>query len=112
MSYYAAVPEITVRELKDLQDAGQCPFILDVRRPDEYEIANLNGTLIPLHELPQRLDELEPYKDDLIVVHCRSGARSAQAVQYMQAFGFEHAKNLKGGVLAWSKEIDPTMPTY
>lgn len=105
-------PEMTVRELKERMDAGQVPYILDVRRPDEYEIANLNGKLIPLNELPQRLDEIEAGKDELVVVHCRSGARSERAVQFLQAHGFAQAVNLKGGVLAWSKEIDPTMPTY
>ena len=106
------VPEITVQELKSLMDADQTPFILDVREEREYAVANLNGTLIPLQQLPYRLEELEDYKDELVVVHCRSGGRSAQAVQYMQSLGFEQAKNLRGGVLAWSREIDPSMPTY
>lgn len=106
------VPEITVQELKSRLDKGERPFILDVRRPEEYEIANLSGKLIPLQELPERLDEVEPYKDQEIVVHCRSGARSAQAVEYLRSQGFKKARNLKGGVLAWSKEIDPSMPTY
>ena len=106
------VPEITVQELKALMDADQTPFILDVREEMEYGVANLNGTLIPLQQIPHRLDELDDHKDDLIVVHCRSGARSAQAVQFMRERGFEQAKNLRGGVLAWSREIDPSMPTY
>jgi adenylyltransferase/sulfurtransferase len=109
----AQVPEITVQELKEMMDADEAPFILDVRRPDEYRIANLNGTLIQLDELQRRLDELAPHKDDaLIVVHCRSGARSARAVEYLLANGYSGAKNLKGGVLAWSRDIDPSMPTY
>ena len=95
-----------------MMDEEQTPFILDVREEREYAVANLSGTLIPLQQLPYRLDELEAHKDDLIVVHCRSGGRSAQAVQFMRAQGFEHAKNLRGGVLAWSHEIDPSMPTY
>ena len=106
------VPEITVQELKSLMDADQTPFILDVREEREYTVANLNGTLIPLQQLPYRIEELEDHKDELVVVHCRSGGRSAQAVQYMRSLGFEQAKNLRGGVLAWSREIDPTMPTY
>ena len=110
--YPPRVPEITVQELKALMDAGETPFILDVREEQEYAIANLAGMLIPLRQLPNRLDELEEHKDALIVVHCRSGPRSAQAVQYLRSFGFEQATNLRGGVLAWSREIDPSMPTY
>ncbi len=110
--YPPSVPEITVQELKALMDLGETPFILDVREEQEYAIANLNGMLIPLRLLPNRIDELEDHKDALIVVHCRSGPRSTQAVQYLRAFGFEQAKNLRGGVLAWSREIDPSMPTY
>ena len=110
--YPASVPEITVQELKALMDAGQTPFILDVREEQEYAIAHLDGTLIPLRQLPDRIGELEDHKDALIVVHCRSGPRSTQAVQYLRSLGFEHATNLRGGVLAWSREIDPSMPTY
>lgn len=106
------IPEITVRELKDLIDAGQEPFILDVRETKEYEIANLNGKLIPLKQLVDRLDEIKPYVDELVVVHCRSGGRSAQAVRLLQAVGFSNSKNLVGGTLAWSREIDPLLPTY
>jgi len=105
-------PEITVQEYKSRLDKGDKPFVLDVRRPDEYDIANLNGKLIPLQELPERLEELEPYKDQEIVVYCRSGARSGQAVEFLRSQGFTKARNLKGGILAWSKEIDPNVPTY
>jgi len=110
--YPPKVPEITVLELKALMDAGQTPFILDVREEKEYAIAHLDGTLIPLGQLPDRIGELEDHKDALIVVHCRSGPRSTQAVQYLRSLGFEQATNLRGGVLAWSREIDPSMPTY
>lgn len=108
-----AVPEITVQDLHALRERGEEPFILDVRRPEEYEIANLGGALIPLDQLPHRLSELEDHRDDpVIVVHCRSGGRSAQAVQVLQREGFTNVVNLKGGVLAWSDEIDPSMPKY
>jgi adenylyltransferase/sulfurtransferase len=106
------VPGITVQRLKEQRDAGEAPFLLDVRRPTEYEIANLGGTLIPVSELAERLDELAGHRDEEIVVHCRSGARSARAVELLRKHGFEHAKNLKGGILAWSKEIDPNVPQY
>lgn len=107
-----AAPEITVRELKDRLDRGDRPFILDVRKAYEYDIANLGGRLIPLDELERRLDEIADHKDDDIVVHCRSGARSARAVNLMREKGFSKAVNLKGGVLAWSDEVDSSMPKY
>ena len=106
------IPEITVHELKELIDTGQTPFILDVREAREYDLANLNGKLIPLQQLIDRLDEIRPYINELVVVHCRSGGRSAQAVGFLQAMGFSRATNLVGGTLAWSKEIDPSLPTY
>lgn len=106
------VPEITVQELKERLDRGERPFILDVRRDYEYDIANLGGVLIPVDQLADRLDEIEEHMDEEVVVHCRSGARSARAVELMRAHGFRHAYNLKGGVLAWSDEIDPSMPKY
>ncbi len=95
-----------------MMDADETPFILDVREEREYAVPNIDGTLIPLQQLPHRLEELEEHKDALVVVHCRSGGRSAQAVQYMRSMGFAHARNLRGGMLAWSREIDPSMPTY
>ncbi len=107
------VPEITVQELKSLIDNDNRPFILDVREEWEYSTVNLDGHLIPLNQLTDRLGELDPHReDDLIVVHCRSGARSAKAVTFLQSVGLINAKNLRGGVLAWSKEIDPSLPTY
>ncbi|MCY4674545.1 MAG: rhodanese-like domain-containing protein [Bacteroidetes bacterium] len=107
------VPEITVRELKQLLDENKRPFILDVREESEYAIANLGGYLIPLGELVDHVEELKKHCDDeLIVVHCRSGGRSAQAVRFLHAAGLLNAKNLRGGTLAWSKEIDPSLPTY
>jgi adenylyltransferase/sulfurtransferase len=104
------VPEITVRDYKERLDADDAPFLLDVREPKEYEGANLGGALIPLGELPDRLDEIADHRDDEVVVHCRSGARSAKAVELLRAEGFSDAKNLKGGIHAWSDEIDPSLP--
>ncbi len=110
--FRSRTPEITVHELKVRLDAGEDFILLDVREPREYEIANLGGTLIPLGQLANRLEELADYKNKSIVVHCRSGARSANAVSFMRAQGFNEAVNLKGGTLAWSREIDPSLPTY
>lgn len=104
------VPEISVEELKQRLDAKEDLFILDVREPHEYQICNLNGTLIPLNDLPRRVHELDPSKE--MVVHCRSGARSARAVGFLRQAGFTKAKNLAGGILAWADRIDPKVPKY
>ena len=106
----AAVPEITVEELKARLDAKDELFILDVRETHEYKICNLNGHLIPLGELPKRFQDLDPNKE--MVVHCRSGARSAKAVAFLRQAGFSKVTNLKGGILAWADRIDPKVPKY
>ncbi len=104
------IPEITATELKARQDRGEKLFILDVREPHEYQICNLNGKLIPLGELPRRVNELDSSVE--MVVHCRSGKRSADAIHFLQTAGFKKLWNLKGGVLAWADEVDPRMPKY
>jgi adenylyltransferase/sulfurtransferase len=104
------IPEITATELKARQDRGDKLFILDVREPHEYQICNLNGKLIPLGELPKRVNELDSSVE--MVVHCRSGKRSADAIHFLQTAGFKKLWNLKGGVLAWADEVDPRMPKY
>ena len=101
------VAQLSVEELKELRDAGKSPFVLDVREPDEYQRANIGGTLIPLGQLPQRVGELN--KNDEIVVHCKLGGRSTQAVELLMANGFKHVKNLTGGITAWAQKIDPAM---
>lgn len=106
------VPELTVNEFQARLESGMAPLIIDVRETHEYNIANLGGYLIPLGSLAQRLDELEAYRSEELVVHCRSGVRSAKAVRLLRASGFSRAVNLKGGILAWSDTIDPTMPKY
>jgi len=104
------IPEITPRELKARLDKGDDIYVLDVREPHEYQICNINGHLIPLGELPQRVHELDSSKE--IVAHCKSGKRSAQAVEFLRGAGFRKIQNLKGGILAWSDEVDPTVPKY
>jgi adenylyltransferase/sulfurtransferase len=85
--------------------------LIDVREPHEYQIARIPGAkLIPLGEVMQRARELDTADD--IVVHCRSGARSAKAIQQLQKLGFKRLRNLKGGVLAWSQDVDPSVPQY
>ncbi len=104
------VPEITPRELKSRLDRGEDLYILDVREPHEYQICNLRGHLIPLGELPRRVHELDSSRE--IVAHCRSGKRSAEAVDFLKKAGFRKIWNLKGGILAWSEEVDPSVPKY
>ncbi|HEY1799624.1 MAG TPA: molybdopterin-synthase adenylyltransferase MoeB [Terriglobales bacterium] len=102
--------DITVEELKRRLDAGDDLFVLDVREPHEYQICNINGHLIPLGDLPKRVNELDPNKE--IVAHCRSGARSAKAADFLRNAGFRNVHNLAGGILAWADKIDPKMPKY
>jgi adenylyltransferase/sulfurtransferase len=104
------VPEITARELKERLDRGDEIFILDVREPHEYQICNLKGHLIPLGELPRRVHELDSSHE--IVAHCRSGKRSAEAVDFLRKAGFRKVQNLRGGILSWSTEVDPSVPRY
>jgi len=104
------VPEITPKELKTRLDRGDDLYILDVREPHEYQICNLHGHLIPLGDLPKRVNELDSSRE--IVAHCRSGKRSADAVQFLTNAGFHKIWNLKGGILAWSDEVDPSVPKY
>src|ERR671911_1946337 len=104
------VPEITVRDLKSKLDSEENINVLDVREPHEYEVANIGVRLIPLGELPQRLAELD--QDEYFVVHCKTGSRSAKAVKLLQDAGFQNVHNVKGGITAWSEEIDPNVPKY
>jgi sulfur-carrier protein adenylyltransferase/sulfurtransferase len=107
------LPEITVRELKEKLDAGEEVAVLDVREPHEYEVANLEtqgAKLIPLGELPNRLSELN--QNDEVAVYCKTGGRSAKAVQILQDAGFGNVYNVEGGITAWSQEIDPSVPRY
>ncbi len=103
--------EIDVVDLKQRLDRGDPILVLDVREPHEYEICSLPDTvLIPLGDLPKRVNELNSADD--IVVHCKSGMRSAKAVDFLKKAGFRKVKNLKGGILAWSDQVDPSVPKY
>ncbi|OFW08186.1 MAG: molybdenum cofactor biosynthesis protein MoeB [Acidobacteria bacterium RIFCSPLOWO2_02_FULL_67_36] len=103
--------DMTVVELKERVDRGEAPLLIDVREPHEHAICRIPGaTLIPMGELPGRLAEFNPRRE--VVVLCRSGARSASAVAMMRRQGFERARNLKGGILAWIDQIDPSQPKY
>ncbi len=102
--------DIQVEELKQRLDKGDDLFILDVREPHEYQICNIGGYLIPLGDLPKRVSELDSSKE--IVAQCRSGARSAKAVNFLREAGFKKVHNLAGGILAWADRVDPKMPKY
>ncbi len=102
------MPEISVQELHALRAANADFMILDVRDPWEYQERNLGGHLIPLKELPDRLNELD--KNQQIIVHCQMGGRSSRATAFLLEQGFKKVFNLRGGIQAWAMEIDPSMP--
>lgn len=94
--------ELSAKQLKEKIEAGEDVLILDVRRSDERDVRHIANSLhIPLHELEDRIDELEPYKDKEIVVYCRSGNRSAHACMFLKMRGFKNPINLKGGLIFW-----------
>lgn len=97
-------------ELKRRLDAREDLFVLDVREPFEYAIAQIGGNLIPLNDLPKRLDELDPNRE--IVVHCKGGGRSQRAAEFLAQHGFKKLHNLAGGIGAWSDTVDPSVPKY
>jgi sulfur-carrier protein adenylyltransferase/sulfurtransferase len=99
--------EITVQELKEMRDNGTAHRLIDVREPDEFRTANIGGELMPMNTVPSRLQDLDPDED--IIVHCKMGGRSAQVVEYLRKQGFEKARNLQGGILAWAEKIDKSV---
>jgi len=102
--------EVNAPALRDIILNQEDFFLLDVREPQEYAICNLGGHLIPLAQLPARLDELD--KNKRIIIHCKSGGRSYQALQFLLQMGFSNVQHLQGGILAWVKEVDPSMVGY
>jgi molybdopterin/thiamine biosynthesis adenylyltransferase/rhodanese-related sulfurtransferase len=104
------IPQMSVKDLKSRLDAGDDLYILDVREPFEYQIAQIGGHLIPLNDLPKRMNELNTAQE--IVVQCKSGGRSQRAAEFLAKNGFQKLHNLAGGITAWSSEIDPKVPKY
>ena len=104
--------EITVTELKAKLDAGEDIQLIDVRQPDEYAFAKIEGAkLIPLGEIMSRQSEIDSTRET--VIHCKMGGRSARAIEFLEHSGFTGSlANLVGGITAWSNEIDPNVPKY
>lgn len=104
--------EITATELKRRMDAGDDIQLIDVRQPDEYAFAKIEGAkLIPLGEIVERMDELDENKE--VILQCKAGGRSATAIQMLTRAGFQgKMANLRGGITSWSNEVDPTIPKY
>lgn len=102
--------EVTVQELKQKKDNGEEFVLIDVREGFEHEVSNLGGVHIPMGQIPTKIKELEDSKDKEIIVLCRSGARSANVTQFLTASGFSNVSNLKGGITAWARDIEPGLP--
>ena len=104
--------QITPRQLHDLiANAAEAPQLLDVREPWEFDLARIAGSrLVPLGQLPMRLDELDPARETVVI--CHHGVRSMQAAFFLQAQGFRDVINLAGGIDAWSRDVDPETPMY
>lgn len=102
--------EITVQELDERIAKNESIILIDVREPFENDLSNLGGTLIPLGTLPDELHQIEAYKNQEIIVYCRSGNRSSKACAYLAEQGFTNVRNLVGGITRWSFEIDPGLP--
>lgn len=102
--------EITVQDLKEMMDAKSDFQLIDVREEMEFEHCNIGGQLIPMGTIMDHLDEIAT--DKKVILHCKSGRRSATVVQILESKGFTNLYNLQGGILAWSDQIDPTVPKY
>lgn len=105
------IKELDVVELKKWRDEGKDFELIDVREPNEYDLTHIGGKLIPLGQVGERASEIS--KEKTVVVMCRSGKRSSTAILELQEkFGYSNLWNLKGGILAWASEIDPSIPRY
>jgi molybdopterin/thiamine biosynthesis adenylyltransferase/rhodanese-related sulfurtransferase len=107
----AVTGDIDVKEVKAKLDRGDDFVLVDVREPHEWQIGRIEGAkLIPLNDVPKRMHELDPEAE--IVVHCKMGGRSAKAVEFLKQHGYSKARNMTGGILAWSEKVDPRVPKY
>ena len=105
--------DVDVLSVKQMQDSGERFVLIDVREPDEFAKASIEGALqIPMRTIPSRLNDLEANRGDRIVVHCHHGGRSARVTAWLREQGFEQAQNMAGGIDAWSQQVDSTVPRY
>ena len=105
------IKTISVQELKKMMDEQKDFQLIDCREPDEYEFCNIGGELIPMGKIVSNLDRISREKP--VIMQCRSGSRSARVIAALQSqYGFTNLLNLDGGILAWSAEIDPSIPQY
>jgi adenylyltransferase/sulfurtransferase len=104
------IPQLTVKELKRRIDAGESVYLLDVREPWEYKIAQIGGKLIPQNEVSRRLSEIDRERE--VIVLCHAGVRSQRIAEFLKQAGYPRVANLAGGIQAWSSEIDPKVPKY
>jgi adenylyltransferase/sulfurtransferase len=104
------IPQLSVKELKRRMDADEDVYLIDVREPFEYQIAQIGGKLIPQNDVPNRLAEID--RDREVIVHCKSGGRSQRIAELLKQAGYPRVVNLAGGILAWSDQIDPKVPKY
>ena len=105
------INELSVQELKDLQDRGEKLTLIDVRNSDEFEYCNIDGKLIPMNQLAERCSEIP--QEGKVIIHCHHGGRSKKVIAWLQdAHGYKNLYNLTGGIHAWSLEIDSSVPMY
>lgn len=105
--------EVSCAEVHVKRQAGEEFLFLDCRETEEYEMVRIEGTqLIPMSELQQRVEELDPYRDNTIVVHCHLGGRSLQVATWLRQQGFTKASSMAGGIEQWASEIDTSLPKY
>lgn len=105
--------EVSVQDVKQMQVARERFLLLDVRQPEEYEIARIDGAeLIPMSELPARVEEVRAHAGQSIIVYCHHGMRSLHATHWLRSQGFEDVRSMAGGIDAWSVQIDPSVPRY
>ena len=104
------IPQISVKDLKSRIESGEEIYLIDVREPFEYAIANLGGKLIPQNDVAQRLGEID--RDREVIVHCKGGVRSQKIAEYLKQQGYQRVINVAGGILAWADQVDPTMKKY
>jgi adenylyltransferase/sulfurtransferase len=102
--------EITVEEFKEMRDSGTKHQLIDCREPHEHDLSNIGGTLIPMREIPQHLEDFKT--DSPLIIYCRTGSRSAMVTNFLQQNGFPNARNLAGGIYAWNDRIDPSVQKY